>query len=649
VSVHYVGTLHGTADVFDSSRDRGEPFTFSLGKGEVIRGWDAGVATMKRGEKCVLTCRADAAYGAAGSPPKIPPDATLDFEVELLSWRSVKDLSGDGGVVKTVAAEGEGWMTPGDADEVVVAYEVRAGPAAAAEEGAGAGGKKKKKKGGKGSDAAAAAAAADDDASPKPPALLSSPPEGAAFTVREGHLCRGLARAVRTMKVGEKAVLRVRAADYAPELLAAAGGPLPAGCEAAEIDVALLELRKVEQVCPGVVKKTMNEVDGWKRPNDGATVRLRVRATLPPAADGAPAAAAAAAASPPAPFWERLEGDELEVVLGDGHPPHPLPEALEDALLKMKEGERCLVTVSDPELAYGPAGWPDAPLGVPVPPHASPLTFDVELVAVTKSREQWEMGAADKLAASAAKKDRGNAAYSAGATRAALKHYAKAAELLGLVTDRDLDEVAAPGPPAYEAPMAVDGGAEEEEDAPAGAKKEGGPTPAELRRRHRDLRKAVALNQAAAALRAKDYALARDAATRALDVDPSNAKGLYRRAQALAALGELVEAERDVRAALDADPASADVRALERRVRAQARAQDKKEAKVYGRMLAALGGGGAKGAKGGGGAAGAEAGEEKMEVEAAAAAEDKEGAAAVAAAAAAAAAAEAPAVVEASA
>ena len=83
VEVHYRGTLlDGTQ--FDSSIDRGTPFSFTLGKGNVIKGWDKGVATMKIGEKAILTCREDYAYGKKGMPPKIPASATLKFEVELL-------------------------------------------------------------------------------------------------------------------------------------------------------------------------------------------------------------------------------------------------------------------------------------------------------------------------------------------------------------------------------------------------------------------------------------------------------------------------------------------------------------------------------------------------------------------------------------
>ncbi|KAK8737213.1 hypothetical protein OTU49_004388 [Cherax quadricarinatus] len=115
VFVHYVGTLAEDGSKFDSSRDRGEHFVFTLGKREVIKSWDLGVATMKKGEIARLTCKSEYAYGEKGSPPKIPPNATLVFEVELLKWEG-EDISPkkDGGIMRRTIVQGEGYTTPNE-------------------------------------------------------------------------------------------------------------------------------------------------------------------------------------------------------------------------------------------------------------------------------------------------------------------------------------------------------------------------------------------------------------------------------------------------------------------------------------------------------------------------------------------------------
>nr|CAA34914.1 unknown protein [Mus musculus] len=123
VFVHYTGwLLDGTK--FDSSLDRKDKFSFDLGKGEVIKAWDIAVATMKVGEVCHITCKPEYAYGAAGSPPKIPPNATLVFEVELFEFKG-EDLTEeeDGGIIRRIRLGVKAMQGPNDGAMVEVALE----------------------------------------------------------------------------------------------------------------------------------------------------------------------------------------------------------------------------------------------------------------------------------------------------------------------------------------------------------------------------------------------------------------------------------------------------------------------------------------------------------------------------------------------
>ncbi|KAL1116828.1 hypothetical protein AAG570_005298 [Ranatra chinensis] len=120
VFVHYDGKFTDGTE-FDSSRKGSQPFSFAIGKGLVIKAWDIGIATMKRGETARFFCREDYAYGKLGSPPKIPPEATLVFEVEMIDWETL-DLSPkkDKGILKYPIEEGEGTDSPNEGSTVEV-------------------------------------------------------------------------------------------------------------------------------------------------------------------------------------------------------------------------------------------------------------------------------------------------------------------------------------------------------------------------------------------------------------------------------------------------------------------------------------------------------------------------------------------------
>ncbi|XP_051890942.1 peptidyl-prolyl cis-trans isomerase FKBP5-like isoform X2 [Pristis pectinata] len=125
VFVHYTGTLLDGRK-FDSSRDRNEQFVFDLGKGQVLKAWDLGVASMKKGEICQLICKPNYAYGTAGSPPEVPSNSTLLFEIELIDFKG-EDLTDreDGGIIRRIKKKGQGYSTPNEGATVEVYVEGR--------------------------------------------------------------------------------------------------------------------------------------------------------------------------------------------------------------------------------------------------------------------------------------------------------------------------------------------------------------------------------------------------------------------------------------------------------------------------------------------------------------------------------------------
>jgi len=122
VTVHYVARLEADGTVFDSSRDRGEPSTFVLGSGRMVKGLELSIATMKKGEQARFTIAPAFAYGDGSHLPQVPANATVIYEVELLRWTVRDDISGDKGIVKSTVERGSGWRVAKNGDDVCISF-----------------------------------------------------------------------------------------------------------------------------------------------------------------------------------------------------------------------------------------------------------------------------------------------------------------------------------------------------------------------------------------------------------------------------------------------------------------------------------------------------------------------------------------------
>ncbi|XP_068658160.1 70 kDa peptidyl-prolyl isomerase-like [Aristolochia californica] len=351
--VHYSGLMNGGQSL-GSSRDEGAPFSFILGRGEVIKGLDEGIATMKKGERAIFTIPPSLAYGEVGSPPLITPNATLFFDVELLSWNTIRDLTGDRGVIKKIVREGEGWLAPKELDEVFVKYSVKL------EDGT----------------------------------IVSKSEDGVEFYVSNGWLCPAIGIAVKTMRKGEIAELSVK---YSYGLEQNGNGALKNDfqvptCSELIVDIELVSWKSVIDVTGDrkVVKKVIKVGEGYDSPSEGSLVNVKYTGKLE---DGT--------------IFERKGSNEEPfefTCFGE-----QILDGLDRAITTMRRGEVALVTVAS-EYAFGDKEYHS---DLAVVPSNSKLIYEVELIKFTKDKEFWKMETWEKFEASRRKKDEGNNLFKA--------------------------------------------------------------------------------------------------------------------------------------------------------------------------------------------------------------------------------------------
>ncbi|KAL7134272.1 hypothetical protein ABFS83_11G015500 [Erythranthe nasuta] len=291
VEVHYSVSLQGS-EYFDSSRDKATPFRFKLGQGEVIKGWDEGIATMRKNERAVFTIPPELGYSEIGSPPLIPPNSTLVFDVQLISWYPIRDISGDSGIIKKIISEGKGWATPNETDEVFVKY------VAECENGV---------------------------------VISKSDDEGLEFSLISGHLCPAMSKTVKTMRKGEKAELSVKFSYglmYCGDETSKIDDLTPA-CPNLIIRLELVNWSTVVDITGDkkILKKITKNGEAFDRPNEGSLVKVVYIGKLE---DGT--------------VLERRGSDEepFEYMCAE----EKIRGGLDRAVMTMKKGEEAIVKIS---------------------------------------------------------------------------------------------------------------------------------------------------------------------------------------------------------------------------------------------------------------------------------------------------------------
>ncbi|XP_068647874.1 peptidyl-prolyl cis-trans isomerase FKBP65-like [Aristolochia californica] len=359
-------------DQFATIKDEGKPFVAVIGQENVFQGCKEGLITMRRGEISIFTIPPVVSHGIQKFFPLVPHDATLEIEIELISWLKVVDVCGDGGVLKKILVKSEILEKAQKKDEVTVKYEVQL------------------KDGG---------------------IVAKSPEEGVEFPVSEGHLCPAIAKTVITMRKGEKALVQVKP-EYAFGTLGRSARDgfcaVPPNSDIT-ISLQLIAYKILEYVTEdmNVVKKIITIGEGFLKPNSGTTAQIRYIGKL---GDGKTIFERKGYGNEE-PFEFKV--DEEQVISG-----------LDLAVATMKKGEFALVKV-DPEYGFGTE---EVKRELAVVPPNSNLYYEIEMVNFTKVKESWDMNPEEKIEYAGKRKEEGNTYFKAGNHKRASLRYDMAAK-----------------------------------------------------------------------------------------------------------------------------------------------------------------------------------------------------------------------------
>lgn len=495
VEMHYKGTLEDGI-MFDCSYERKEPFTFKLGDGKVIKGWDIVGKTMTKGEKARVTLKPEYGYGPQGSPPKIPGNATLVFEMELIGWHSKRDVYADGNVMKTEIASGEGWERPGKLAEVT---------------------------------ALVTATTMDADGKVKSKVLYSGP---RTFSLGVGEVPAVWDKVIQDMKKGARVSLICKPPHV--------GGPgvdfIPSDTPCVEYDITLQNWLKVEDIHSDgtLVKKVLKEGDGWERPKEGSLVTIDAEYSVYDMSAGK--------VKSDVPF---LKSDNVKFVIGDGD----VLDGLDRAVQSMKAKEVAIVTVF-PQHAFKTAANLLTPeiiaKGVT---ESDVISVKLSVKEFDKAKDMWSMSFDEKADEMEARKKKGNDLIKVKRNELAKKSYERAVAFFDSPTS-ELDP--------------------------------------ELKKRVNQLLVQCHLNLSVCNNRLGDRNKVIEHCKKALEIEPSNIKALYRRGCAYLSMDDFYSAESDFKYAISLDPGNVDIRRKHVELKKLRAAQDKKDKKLYSNMFTRL-------------------------------------------------------------